>query len=74
MNASQSWSIEYNHNSGSFHLGRTGEMLNRNVTAVGIGRAVEFVCIGIFQTKEQAETAMLEFRRKRKPCKTIAML
>ncbi|MEL6821961.1 MAG: hypothetical protein AAFP70_09385 [Calditrichota bacterium] len=74
MNALQTWSIEYNHSSGSFHLGRTGEMLNRNVKSVDIGSEVDFICIGIFPTKEQAESAMLEFRRKRKPCKTIAML
>ena len=73
MMTPNSWSIEYNHSLDRYHLGRTSDMVRRNISSVGEGRDVGYICVGIFESKIQAEDAMLEFRRKRSPSKTIAL-
>ena len=74
MNTSSSWSIEYSHSKGNFHLGRTAEMLKRNVSVLWGAGDPDYVVVGIFPTKEQAEDALLDFRRHRVPSNTISML
>ena len=74
MLKSRSWAIEYSHSENSFHIGKTNEMLKRNVMSVRTGGILDFICVGIFQSKEQAEEALLEFRRNRMPANTIALL
>lgn len=74
MNNSNKWAIEYSHTEDTFHLGRTAEMLRRNITSVQSGSHLDYICVGIFPSKEQALDAMLEFRRKRTPGQTIDLL
>lgn len=74
MYQTSKWAIEYSHSEDSFHLGRTAEMLRRNINSIRDGQNLDYICIGIFPTKEQALDAMLEFRRNRVPGQTIDML
>lgn len=74
MNAYSTWSIEYSHSEEAFQLGKTTEMLRRNITSVQSGLKSDFICVGIFPSREQAMNAMLEFRRKRIPDLTIALM
>lgn len=74
MNQQSSWAIEYSQSQEAFHIGKTAEMLHRNIVAVNNGHEMEYICIGIFPTQELAREAMLEFRRKRIPTYTISLL
>lgn len=74
MNQQNSWAIEYSQSQETFHIGKTAEMLHRNIIAVNNGNPMDYICIGIFPSQERARDAMLEFRRKRIPTHTISML
>lgn len=74
MTSGNLWSIEYSHSEESFHIGRTGEMIRRNLYSLNTGQQSDFICVGIFPTREQAENAMLEFKRKRPAYRTLALL
>lgn len=69
-----SWAIEYSHSQQSFHIGRTNEMLRRNIDSVRDGEDLDYICVGIFKTREQAEDAILEFRRNRGAWQTLSLL
>jgi len=73
MSPTSTWSIEYNHSKEMYHLGKTVEMLHRNINAVQSGQKSDYICVGIFATREQAMDAMLEFRRKRIPDLTLSL-
>ena len=74
MAPTRTWSIEYSHTDETFHLGRTTEMLRRNIFSIQSGKKSDYICVGIFSSKEQAMDAMLEFRRKRIPDLTIPLV
>jgi hypothetical protein len=74
MSPSNTWTIEYSHSEENFHVGKTAEMLRRNIHSVQSGRKMDFICVGIFPSKEQAIEAILEFRRNRIPGKTISLM
>jgi hypothetical protein len=74
MSLPSTWSIEYSHSEETFHLGRTTEMFRRNIYSVHSGKKSDYICVGIFATKEQAMDAMLEFRRNRMPDLTISLV
>lgn len=73
MTPSNLWSIEYSHSKETFHVGKTADMLRRNINSVQAGRKLDFICVGIFATKAQAIDAVLEFRRRRIPGQTMAL-
>jgi hypothetical protein len=74
MSPTSAWSIEYSHSEETYHLGRTTEMLRRNIHSVQSRNKSDYICVGIFATKEQAMDAMLEFRRNRIPGLTISLV
>jgi hypothetical protein len=67
MQAQGTWAIEYNVVDGTFHVGRTTEMLQRNIQSMATGEHHNYICVGIFKDREQAINAILEFRRNRIP-------
>lgn len=73
MSPTSTWSIEYSPSRETYHLGRTVEMLHRNINSVQSGQKSDYICVGIFASREQAMDAMLEFRRKRIPDLTISL-
>ena len=73
MQSQGNWSIEYSHSEGTFHIGRTAEMLQRNILSISTGNPVEYICVGIFPSREQAVDAILEFRRNRIPGYTMTL-
>ena len=68
------WAIEYSHSEHSFHIGRTNDMLRRNINSVREGEELDFICVGIFSSRELAEDAILEFRRNRDAMQTLSFL
>ncbi|RMI20080.1 MAG: hypothetical protein D6681_02580 [Calditrichaeota bacterium] len=74
MNPYSTWTIEYSYSRESFHIGRAAEMVQRNIQAMRTGMPVDYVCIGIYGSREQAVEAMLEFRRNRTPCNNLSLL
>jgi len=73
MNAQSAWVIEYSHSQQSFHVGRTTDMLRRNISSIRTGQHIDYICVGIFPSREQATEAILEFRRNRVPGYTMLM-
>ena len=73
MNPSSTWAIEYSHSRESFHIGRTAEMLRRNIASLYTGEESDYICIGIYPTREQALGAVLDYRRRLSPSQTMAM-
>lgn len=74
MNQASKWVIEYSHSEGSYRISKTAEMLRRNISSIRNEQPVDYICVGIFATKELALEAILEFRRNRVPGHTIDML
>ncbi|HQV33869.1 MAG TPA: hypothetical protein PKV71_18425 [Calditrichia bacterium] len=74
MNNKQSWAIEYSHSNKAYHLGRTNDMIRRNINSVQGKEDLDFICVGIFHSREQAEDAILEFRRNRSAWQTMSLL
>lgn len=74
MTSGNLWSIEYSHTEETFHIGRTTEMIRRNLFSIHHGQKTDYICVGIFPSREQAEQAMLEFKRKRSALRTMALL
>lgn len=72
MNPSGAWAIEYSHSRATFHVGKTTDMLRRNIRSIHGGGEMDFICVGIFPSKEQAVNAMLDFRRNRTPGQNLA--
>lgn len=73
MTPFNTWTIEYSHSEDTFRIGRTTEMLRRNIQSIQTGQQQDFICVGIFSNREQALEAMLDFRRKRIPGWTMAL-
>lgn len=73
MNSTSTWAVEYSHTQESFHIGRTAEMLRRNIATLHSGEDSDYICVGIFPTREQALGAVLDYRRRRTPGQTMAM-
>lgn len=73
MNSQTLWCIEYSHSRQSFHLGRSSDMLRRNISSILSGDTTDFICVGIFPTKEQAIEAILDFRRNQVPGQTMLL-
>ncbi len=74
MTSSNMWAIEYSHSQNTFHLGKTVDMLRRNIHSVYTDDLVDYICVGIFSTKEQAMNAMLDLKRNRVTGHTFSML
>lgn len=74
MTSSNMWAVEYSHSENTFHLGRTSDMLRRNINSVYHGHLMDHICVGIFASKEQAMNAMLDFKRNRITGHTFSML
>lgn len=72
MRDMQSWVIEYSHSTKRFHIDRANDMLRRNILSVHSGNDMDYICVGIFPTKAQAEDAIMEFRRQRNAWQTLA--
>ena len=74
MTSSNVWAVEYSHSQNTFHLGKTVDMLRRNINSVYQGDLMDYICVGIFATKEQAMNAMLDFKRNRITGHTFSLL
>ncbi len=74
MKTSNSWVIEYSQSKDAFHLGKSTEMVRRNLMAMQSDYNSDYVCIGIYSSKGRALDAMLELRRKRASSNTISFI
>ncbi|RMF56829.1 MAG: hypothetical protein D6748_12555 [Calditrichaeota bacterium] len=74
MTSGNLWAIEYSHSEGTFHIGRTTEMIRRNLYSLDSGEKSDYICVGIFPSREQAEHALMDFKRKRLAYRTLALL